>query len=94
MTKAKHDRLATAEFEVIGPGFTQFRIRSHENLARLEFIQSEMDKSLGKREKLAEICQRPGFNFIAIDMNGYRTSAMNKVLSDSEKRIYYQSDAE
>ena len=37
--------LATAEFEVSNLGFTQFRIRSHENIARFEFIMAEMDKA-------------------------------------------------
>jgi len=34
ITKVKLDRLAMAEFEVRKLGFSQFRIRSHENLAR------------------------------------------------------------
>ncbi len=92
ITKEKLDRLATAEFEVRELGFTQFRIRSHENLARLEFISPEMDKAWGIKEKLTEICQRSGFNYISIDLNGYRTGAMNEVLSESEKQGYNKSD--
>ena len=88
ITKVKLDRLAMAEFEVRNLGFTQFRIRSHENLARFEFIPAEMDKAWGIKEKLAEICQRSGFNYITIDLNGYRTGSMNEVLSDSDKKGY------
>jgi len=94
ITKVKLDRLAIAEYDVRDLGFTQFRIRSHENLARLEFISSEMDKAWGIKEKLAEICQRSGFNYITIDLNGYRTGAMNEVLSESEKRSYHKSGRE
>lgn len=92
ITKVKLDRLATAEFEVRNLGFTQFRIRSHENLARFEFIPSEMDKAWGIKEKLTEICQRSGFNYITIDLKGYRTGSMNEVLSESEKQDYKKSD--
>ena len=92
ITKAKLDRLAMAEYEIRELGFTQFRIRSHENLARLEFISPEMDKAWRIKEKLAEICQRSGFNYISIDLNGYRTGAMNEVLSESEKQGYNKSD--
>jgi len=45
-----------------------------------------MDKAWRIKEKLAEICQRSGFNYISIDLNGYRTGAMNEVLSESEKQ--------
>jgi uncharacterized protein len=85
ITKVKLDRLATAEFEVRKLGFTQFRIRSHENMARFEFIPSEMDKAWGIREKLTEICKNSGFTFVTIDLKGYRTGSMNEVLSDLVK---------
>jgi uncharacterized protein len=88
ITKVKLDRLAIAEFEVRKLGFTQFRIRSHENLARFEFIPSEMDKAWEIKDKLIEICKNSGFNYITIDLSGYRTGSMNEVLSESEKKGY------
>ncbi len=89
ITKFKLDRLAAAELEVRKRGFTQFRIRSHEHLARLEFIPAEMDRAWEEKGKLIEICQRSGFNYVTIDLSGYRTGSMNEVLSDSEKQRYY-----
>ena len=88
ITKVKLDRLATAEFEVRKLGFTQFRIRSHENLARLEFIKDEMDKAWRLRENLTEICKKSGFNYVSIDLIGYRTGSMNETLSESDKKEY------
>ena len=88
ITIQKLDRLAMAEYEVRNLGFSQFRIRSHENLARFEFVSSEMDKAWGLRDKLADICQRSGFNYITIDLNGYRTGSMNEVLTESDKQGY------
>jgi uncharacterized protein len=85
ITKPKLDRLATAEFAVRNLGFSQFRIRSHENLARFEFIPDEMDKAWKLKEKLTEICQKSGFTFVTIDLKGYRTGSMNEVLSESVK---------
>lgn len=92
ITKVKLDRLATAEFEVRNLGFTQFRIRSHENLARFEFIPDEMDKAWAIKDRLAEICHKSGFNYITIDINGYRTGSMNEVLSDADKKGYLKSE--
>jgi uncharacterized protein len=88
ITKVKLDRLALAEFEVRKLGFSQFRIRSHENLARLEFIPAELDKAWEIKDKLTDICKNSGFTFVTIDLKGYRTGSMNEVLSDSEKRGY------
>jgi uncharacterized protein len=88
ITKVKLDRLAIAEFEVRKLGFTQFRIRSHDNLARLEFIPSEMDKAWGLKSQLADICKKSGFSYITIDLTGYRTGSMNEVLSESDKQGY------
>lgn len=88
ITKVKLDRLAVAEFEVRKLGFTQFRIRSHDNLARLEFIPSEMDKAWEIKSQLEDICKKSGFNYITIDLTGYRTGSMNEVLSDLDKQGY------
>ena len=91
ITKVKLDRLAMAEYEVRKLGFTQFRIRSHENLARIELIPSEMEKGWKLKDKLTDICNSAGFAFVTIDLKGYRTGSMNEVLSDSVKK-YYLSD--
>lgn len=88
ITKVKLDRLAVAEFEVRKMGFTQFRIRSHENLARFEFIPSEMDRAWAEKESLIEICRKSGFNYITIDLSGYRTGSMNEMLPEAVKKGY------
>jgi pyridinium-3,5-biscarboxylic acid mononucleotide sulfurtransferase len=85
ITKPKLDRLATAEYAVRKLGFTQFRIRSHENLARFEFIPAEMDKAWEMKDKLTDICQKSGFNYVTIDLKGYRSGSMNEVLPASVK---------
>ena len=85
ITRSKLDRLAEAEYELRNMGFTQFRIRSHENIARLEFIHSEMDKAWDQRDTLNSICRKAGFNYVTIDLSGYRTGAMNEVLPEAVK---------
>jgi uncharacterized protein len=80
ITIEKLDRVGAAEFEIRKLGFTQFRIRSHENLARLEFIPSEMGRAWEIREQLSGICRRSGFIYTSIDLSGYRTGSMNEAL--------------
>lgn len=88
ITKTKLDRLAIAELSVRYLGFSQFRIRSHENLARCEFIPSEMEKAWQLREKITDICQKSGFTYVTIDLKGYRSGSMNEVLTESVKQAY------
>lgn len=83
ITIKKLDRVGAAEYEIRKLGFTQFRIRSHENLARLEFIPSDMARAWEIRDQLSEIGKRSGFNYITIDLTGYRTGSMNEVLPES-----------
>jgi uncharacterized protein len=93
ITRPKLDRLAIAELAVRKLGFSQFRIRSHENLARFEFIPAEMDKAWELKDKLTDICLNSGFTYITIDLRGYRSGSMNEVLSDKEKHAILNSAA-
>jgi pyridinium-3,5-biscarboxylic acid mononucleotide sulfurtransferase len=83
ITKQKLERVGGAEYELRNLGFTQFRIRSHENTARLEFIEPEMEKAWRLRQEISGICKRAGFNYVTIDLSGYRTGSMNEILPDS-----------
>jgi uncharacterized protein len=94
ITKIKLDRLADAEFEIRKEGFSQFRIRSHESLARLEFMPSEMDRAWTIKDRLNEICINSGFTFVTIDLKGYRTGSMNEVLSDLVKKDFMKDNSE
>ncbi len=85
ITKEKLDRVGQAEYELRNLGFTQFRIRSHENLARLEFLTGELEKAWHVRKEIVSLCKKAGFNYVTIDLEGYRTGAMNEVLSEPEK---------
>lgn len=86
ITKEKLERVGSAEYEVRKLGFTQFRIRSHENLARFEFVPEEIDRAWEKRALLQEIAIRSGYIYAAIDLKGYRTGAMNEALTDLQKK--------
>jgi pyridinium-3,5-biscarboxylic acid mononucleotide sulfurtransferase len=64
-------------------GFREFRVRHHDSLVRIEVAPGEMDQAL-RREVVAELAQRfraLGFKYVTLDLHGYRTGAMNEVLS-------------
>jgi uncharacterized protein len=63
-------------------GFREFRVRHHDNLVRLEIAPAEMERAL-RVEVVAEFARRfrqLGFKFVTLDLQGYRSGAMNEVL--------------
>ena len=67
-------------------GFREFRVRHHDSLVRLEISLHEMDRALD-REIIAELGRRfreLGFKYVTLDLNGFRSGAMNEVLVSSD----------
>ncbi|MBD3420438.1 MAG: ATP-dependent sacrificial sulfur transferase LarE [Chitinivibrionales bacterium] len=86
ITTEKLERVGRAEVYVRRLGFTQFRVRDHDGLARLEFAPGEMDKAWDLRAHIKKICKDAGYTYVSIDVEGYRTGAMNEVLT-AEARV-------
>jgi uncharacterized protein len=80
ITKEKLHRIEIAENFLADAGYTQIRVRSHGDLARLEFISSEIEKAFSQRDKIHRELKKVGFSYVCIDLQGYRTGAMNEVL--------------
>ena len=63
-------------------GFRQFRVRLHEDLARVEISREEMSRALSE-EMAAAIAARlktAGFTYVALDLEGYRQGSFNEGL--------------
>jgi len=66
-------------------GFRQFRVRLHDNLARIEVSQNEMPRALSQ-EMAAAIADRlkaAGFAYVSLDLQGYRQGSLNETLKRS-----------
>lgn len=63
-------------------GFREFRVRVHEEIVRLEIAPNEMQRALNLEttEKLAKEFRKIGFKYVTLDLQGYRSGAMNEVL--------------
>jgi uncharacterized protein len=68
-------------------GFRVFRVRHHENLARLEFGPEDLKKALNVRMagRLTTLFRSLGYKYVTLDLAGYRTGSANEVLSESDK---------
>ncbi|HYI96205.1 MAG TPA: ATP-dependent sacrificial sulfur transferase LarE [Bryobacteraceae bacterium] len=72
----------TGEESIKALGFRQFRVRFHGELVRLEISREELPRalSLEMAEAFAKIFKPLGFNYVTLDLEGYRQGAMNEVL--------------
>ena len=64
-------------------GFRQFRVRLHDQLARVEIAPDEMPRALVS-EVAAAIASRlkaAGFSYVSLDLEGYRQGSLNEGLA-------------
>lgn len=73
-----------AEGILRGKGFSQFRVRHHGDLARVELLPGEMEQIMtpSVRESVIEQFKQLGYAYVALDLRGYRTGSMNEILSE------------
>ena len=64
-------------------GFKEFRVRHHDSLVRLEISADEMARALRVEivEELAVRFRGLGFKYVTLDLQGFRSGAMNEVLT-------------
>jgi pyridinium-3,5-biscarboxylic acid mononucleotide sulfurtransferase len=60
-------------------GFRQFRVRHHDKLVRLEIAPEELPRALTPEMagRFVEIFKPLGFNFVTLDLEGYRSGSLN-----------------
>jgi pyridinium-3,5-biscarboxylic acid mononucleotide sulfurtransferase len=63
-------------------GFSEFRVRHHDTLVRLEISPAEMDRVLQKEvvDQLAARFRELGFKYVTLDLHGFRSGSMNEAL--------------
>jgi uncharacterized protein len=63
-------------------GFRQFRVRFHQELARIEIAPDELPRALNAEMAavLAERFKRLGFTYVTLDLEGYRQGSLNRAL--------------
>jgi pyridinium-3,5-biscarboxylic acid mononucleotide sulfurtransferase len=68
-------------------GFRQFRVRYHDELARIEISSEEMPRALDPvmARQFVEVFKALGFKFVTLDLEGFRSGSMNSVLVNIQK---------
>jgi uncharacterized protein len=73
-------RVSAAERSLRELGLSQFRVRSHGPVARIEVAPEELQRAWDLRERIASGVRSAGFAYASLDLDGYRSGSMNEVL--------------
>ena len=84
VTVEKLGMIQQAEAFLIELGFTEFRVRHHGSVARIETDNAGFKNLMddGIRESIVNKFRMIGFNHIALDLEGYVLGSLNRTLSN------------
>jgi pyridinium-3,5-biscarboxylic acid mononucleotide sulfurtransferase len=82
VTEEKLRTIEQAEQAVAALGFRQFRVRHHDDVARVEIAREEMGRALepAVAEALVRAITAVGYRYVTLDLQGYRTGSLNEGL--------------
>ncbi|MEO6602511.1 MAG: ATP-dependent sacrificial sulfur transferase LarE, partial [Polyangiaceae bacterium] len=89
VTTERLAQIAGLEAALKSLGFRQLRVRWHEKIARIEVALTELELMLapGVREAVVAAGKQHGFQYVTLDLGGYRTGSHNEVLVGRTLRI-------
>jgi uncharacterized protein len=82
VTDAKLRQIERAEAVLRELGFRVFRVRHHEDVARLEIARAEMARALDPEinATLVAAIKSLGYQYVSLDLQGYRLGSLNEAL--------------
>ncbi len=69
-----------AEEFLFSLGVGQLRVRHHGETAKIEVEPIDMEKIINHREKILEIFKSLGYLYVILDLEGYRSGSMNRMI--------------
>lgn len=73
-------RINQAEQYLKRIGFEQVRLRHYNGLCRIEVLKKDIPRLINRREQIVDKLRKLGYNYITVDLEGYRTGSMNEVI--------------
>lgn len=78
--EARLDQVEAAENVLAELGFSQYRVRHHENVARLELLPEEFARALELHNTLQARIRDCGYQYVTLDLGGFRSGSLNEGL--------------
>ncbi len=73
-------RIGRAEAYLKKAGFKQVRLRHYGKLCRIEVDKDDIPRLIKEGRQLVDKLKGLGYNYVTVDMEGYRTGSMNEVI--------------
>jgi uncharacterized protein len=88
ITAEKLEQVDQAEDFIKSLGFSEFRVRHHGDIARIEVKEEQLGKIMTKPFRTAIIneLKKLGFKYVSLDMQGFRSGSLNESLTEEEKQ--------
>jgi pyridinium-3,5-biscarboxylic acid mononucleotide sulfurtransferase len=80
ITVEKLRQVANAERAIRALGFRGFRVRHHDQVARLEIPSAQIPQALELSREIVDGVKQAGYHYVALDLEGYRSGSQNEVL--------------
>ena len=82
ITVRKLQQVGASELFLRELGFREFRVRYHGDLARIEAAPADFDRLMVRetREAVVRRFKELGFNYVSLDLQGYRTGSLNEAV--------------
>jgi uncharacterized protein len=80
ITKSRLNMVEQAEDFLQKVGVKQFRVRFHNELARIEVLPDDFQRILSHADEIVTEFTKIGFTYITLDIKGYRTGSLNEVI--------------
>lgn len=84
----KLSQIEKAEEFLRSLGMTQYRVRHHGEIARIEVEKRDFQKVMKYANSIAKRFRGLGFSYTTLDLEGYITGNMNRGISDEERKRY------
>jgi len=91
ITMDKIQQLDHGEQALREMGFKQLRIRHHDKIARLEVPKSEFPRVLELADEITKVLKAEGFQYVTMDLQGYRSGSMNETLSKTLNETVHET---
>ena len=78
ITQERLAQVEAAEDVLAALGFTQYRVRHHEEVARIEIVAQEMPRAIEVAALVDERVRACGYRFVSLDLGGFRSGALNE----------------
>ncbi len=90
ITREKLKMVERAEEYLFALGLKQLRVRIHGKLARIEVLPEDFGKFADREtsDRIYSELRSYGFDYVSLDLKGYRTGSMNEVLTEPEREKY------